>query len=353
VAERERLLLDREAELSVLHAAVESATDGWGTVTLLDGPSGIGKTALLDATRDWARQRQVRVLSGRCAEVERAFSFGLVRQLFATAVTRDRQRSGVLSGVAALAAPLFERGDRAPEIAASPLVDDVLHARLDGLYWLTSNLAEQSPLLVAVDDAHLADDASLRFLGFLARRVDELPVSVVLAVRAGDGPRRDAFLAQVGTGSSTRVLRLAPLGAEAVRTMTGALLDRPVGREFARVAHEVIGGNPYLVRVLVEELERTGLAPDDATAPQLRGPAGPVGVRAHPPGVPLEPGLGPGRRRGRPRRRRRPSPCRSRGGTVGRRDARQPTACRQPRSSTPADPSGSCTPSFGTASIPG
>lgn len=52
-----------------------------------------------------------------------------------------------------------------------------------GLYWLTANLADEGPLVLAVDDAHWADLASLRFLGHLLRRIEGLPALVVLASR--------------------------------------------------------------------------------------------------------------------------------------------------------------------------
>ena len=65
------------------------------------------------------------------------------------------------------------RGDTEPSAAA--------HA----LYWLVSALAEERPLLLAVDDLHWSDDPSLRFLAYLARRLEGLPVAVVGTLRTG------------------------------------------------------------------------------------------------------------------------------------------------------------------------
>ena len=68
--------------------------------------------------------------------------------------------------------------------------DESSYARLHGLYWLCANLAADAPLLVCVDDAQWADEPSLSFLGFLARRLEDLPVALVArhpaARRAGE-----------------------------------------------------------------------------------------------------------------------------------------------------------------------
>ena len=62
---------------------------------------------------------------------------------------------------------------------------DPTFAVLHGLYWLCANLAQRGPVLLAVDDAHWADAPSLRFLAYLARRIDDLPVVVVCAQPPG------------------------------------------------------------------------------------------------------------------------------------------------------------------------
>ena len=60
---------------------------------------------------------------------------------------------------------------------------DASFAALHGLYWLTVNLAGGRPLLLAIDDLHWADRPSLRFLAYLARRLEGLPVLVAASLR--------------------------------------------------------------------------------------------------------------------------------------------------------------------------
>src|SRR5205823_4717795 len=93
-------LLERETELSGLAAAVADAAAGEGRVVLVEGPAGIGKTSLAAAARRLAADAGMRCLVGRGSEMERAFPFGVVRQLFepvfagATAAERDELLAG-------------------------------------------------------------------------------------------------------------------------------------------------------------------------------------------------------------------------------------------------------------------
>ena len=83
----------------------------------------------------------------------------------------------MLSGAASLVAPLLTGAEAA---LAAPEDD---YAALHGLYWACANLAERRPLVLLVDDAQWADERSLRFLHFLARRLEGLPILLLIAVR--------------------------------------------------------------------------------------------------------------------------------------------------------------------------
>src|SRR4051812_9500171 len=163
-------LLERDQELRELDVLLDEALDGGrGRVLLIEGEPGIGKTQLLEALRSRARERGATVLSARASELDRDFPFGVVRQMFEPAVAGaagapagDRER--LLEGAAARARPLLEASPaaRAGDPSAGESSFDLLH----GLYWLTANLADDAPLLLAVDDAHWADAGSLGFLQF-------------------------------------------------------------------------------------------------------------------------------------------------------------------------------------------
>src|SRR4051812_24478031 len=171
-------LLERDEELRELDLLLDEALDRRrGRLVLVEGPPGIGKTRLLDALRTRARERGAVVVSARASELDRDFPFGVVRQLFESLVAREGTE--LLDGAAGRARPLLEA---APAREAAPSEAPAVEL-FHGLYWLVANLAERAPLLLTIDDIHWADAASLRFVQFLAPRLEELPVLVALASR--------------------------------------------------------------------------------------------------------------------------------------------------------------------------
>ena len=187
-------LREREREL----AAVEELLEGRGRMLLLEGRAGIGKTSLVEVACSRAAELGHEVLRARGSELESGFAFGVVRQLFERrlAGADPGEREALLAGPAAAVRPLLAGAVAAPvagEVAAplaggvaAPLAGDSSFAVLHGLYWLVVNLAARGPLLIAVDDAHWADEPSLRWLAYLARRLDGLAAGVLVALRPGD-----------------------------------------------------------------------------------------------------------------------------------------------------------------------
>ena len=170
-------LLERGAELEAIAAALEAARAGEGALVVVEGPAGIGKTRLVRAARDAAGRAGMAVLAARASNLERGFEWGVVRQLLETPVIA--QGDDVLKGPAALATSLVS-----PDADARSDEGALLH----GLYWLCANLAERGPVLLTVDDAHWSDLPSLRFVAYLARRVEGLALAVVVAARPGEDP---------------------------------------------------------------------------------------------------------------------------------------------------------------------
>jgi DNA-binding CsgD family transcriptional regulator len=257
----ERLLLDREEELAAIVEPLESARDGAGSTVVVEGPGGIGKTELLLAAERAAREAGMRVASARGAELEREFAFGVVRQLLEPAVAAAG-RAGLFDGAAALAAPVFEAPGPGP---ATGSVADRSFAVLHGLYWLCAGLAERAPLLLAVDDVHWADPPSLEFLAYLARRVGELPVALVLATRPGEGT-----IDELAADPRATVVRPATLGAGAVADLVQAATGAPPDAAFLDACRDATGGNPFLVRELAREAGERGIAPAAGQAELVR-----------------------------------------------------------------------------------
>jgi hypothetical protein len=224
------LLLEREGELRRLGAAIAGAKAGSGAVVAVEGSPGIGKTRLLRAAMERALECGMAVVSARGGQMETEFAFGVARQLFEPVLTAAEagEREELLEGAAAPAAWLLG------EPAGS---GDRSFATLHGLYWLTARLATRAPLLMVVDDAHWADQPSLRFLGYLARRLQGLPVLLLVAVRPEDPGAHGLLLAELVAGPEVDVVRPAPFTLDAVRALAqDAFAAAPLGRGSSMVA---------------------------------------------------------------------------------------------------------------------
>src|SRR5919106_1050790 len=178
------LLLERELELAEISRCVAAAGAGEGGSLVLEGPAGIGKTALLTVARERARRAGMATLTARAGELESGLPWGVVRSLFEpelAAVSKAELRR-LLSDAADLARIAL----RPDESRAAPPGADALSAALHGLYWLMANIAARRPVLLAIDDAHWADRPSMRWLAYVVARLEGLPVLVVTTVQAGD-----------------------------------------------------------------------------------------------------------------------------------------------------------------------
>ena len=166
------LMLERDGELAALQAMLHAAHGGDGRLVVVEGSAGIGKTRLLAEARVRAGAAGFVTLAARGGELEGEFAFGIVRQLFEgpLAAAPPEIRADLLTGAAALAAPLLA----SEPVSASHDGAESSFAMLHGLYWLAANFAARAPTLFVVDDLHWADEPSLRWLLFLARRLEEL-----------------------------------------------------------------------------------------------------------------------------------------------------------------------------------
>jgi DNA-binding CsgD family transcriptional regulator len=259
-------LLERESESMFLAAALSKVVQGRGQIILIEGHAGLGKSALMSSLTSLAVRSSVDVLQARGDYLEREFSFGIVLQLFEPRLARakDWERDELLGGAAGLARHLL---DRSSEPAEGP-AEDRTFALLHGLYWLTTNLASERPVLIIVDDAHWADVHSLRFLSYLGQRLRDLPVIVAVAVRSGEPSVPYEALDELRRDSASTVLNLEPLSNQGVTRFIGSHLAS-AHPEFCEACAVASGGNPFLLGELLLAVAEEGLEPTSSAAQRV------------------------------------------------------------------------------------
>jgi len=232
-------LVGREAELATLRALVDPLPDASRVLVVL-GDAGMGKTALLANLAARARQAGMRVLAAAGRESESQFAFAGLHELLRR----------VLDRVSALPGPQATALRGALGLAPAPAGPDRL---LTGLAVLTllSDLMEQSPLLVIVDDVQWLDRSSLDALAFAAHRLASERVVLVLGTRGSAPPP--------GFDRDVPELRLGPLSS----SEAGRLLDRqpqpPRGRARSQVLAQA-AGNPMALIELARAIAADPLA---------------------------------------------------------------------------------------------
>lgn len=238
----------RDAELASLGDFVASLSDG-AAALVLEGEAGMGKTTLWGAGVEDARGRGLRVLEARPAESEAAFSFSGLGDLLdpvpdealeplPAAQRRALSRALVLDD---------EEGPTPDPHAVGVAVLNALRA-----------LADEAPLLVAVDDVQWLDDASAGALAYGARRLRAERVGLLLARRAASEVGLLAELRRSLPADRLSIVEVGPLDAAAlhhvVQDHLGVALPRPLLAEVRQAS----GGNPFYALEIVRMLRRTG-----------------------------------------------------------------------------------------------
>jgi ATP/maltotriose-dependent transcriptional regulator MalT len=260
-------VVGRSRELSELTAVLEATSTGRGRLVVLGGEAGIGKTTLVNAVARLAQAGGFSVLTGHAFDVENPAPYDPWKAMF------RRVRSSVTLPVPP--AVLVEaQAPHAVESATS------LDSEIEHYLQEASQLA---PMLLVLEDLHWADRPTLELLRFLARRIESLPVAILMTFRdvelAVDRPLYQLHHRIVRESGALR-LSLAPLDSSAIGELVQqryALSGPEVNRLRDYLSHYA-EGNPFFIEELALHLEQEGVLTRNrqgwslGTMPQFRVP---------------------------------------------------------------------------------
>ncbi len=239
-------LVGREAEGAVLSEALERAERGSGTVVLLSGDAGVGKTRLADEVASGSSALVLRGAATNGATPPYGPIVAALRS-YLRAEPEGLADCGPLRSHLALLLP--ELGEPAADSDRSTIFEAVRCA--------FAHLTDNGPALVILDDLQWSDQASLELMAALAGPIRELPIVVVAAYRS-DGLPRDHTLRwlrnELRRGGNLEELALEPLGREQTGALLGALLDGPASESLLGTIHDRTQGSPFFVEELVAAL---------------------------------------------------------------------------------------------------
>lgn len=241
------VLIDRGAELALLDRALAGCVAGRARIVLVEAAVGCGKSELVDAVAESAQAAGAIVLRALGSAAERSLPLGLIGQLVNSAppgtlpdpaVTKDPTRTGAMQAFS-----------------------DAVH-----------ELSERAPVVICVDDLHLADDPSCRYLLQLARRARQARILLVLT-ESGHEPGDDpVFSTELLRQRNFERVRLERLGRRGVAEVLSRQPDPVQDEHLADRFWEISGGNPLLLRALAEEhrvrRRDRSAGPEPALAPE-------------------------------------------------------------------------------------
>src|SRR5437763_13743072 len=188
----------------------------------------MGKTRLLAEARAAAEGAGVQILHARSSELEQDFAYCVMRQLFEPllATVDAEERSELFAGAAAFSERLFD------ETQLDAHGGDVSFGMLHGLYWLTANVAQRRPTLIAIDDLHWTDGPSLRWLTYLSHRLEGLPLAVVAALRPPEQSQQVELLTEIVAEPAAMLIRPSALGIDSISHLAAEEFGREPDRAF-------------------------------------------------------------------------------------------------------------------------
>jgi tetratricopeptide (TPR) repeat protein len=271
IAAREIPLIDRVEEMNVLKEAVYGAVHGEGSLVFIHGEAGIGKTRLVRELGAYARSRGVQVLYGRCPALFRMD--GVPPYILWKEVIKDylgettlEQLNRVIgfypAEVAKLVPELSQKLRAFPQ--SLPISPEQEQNRLfEAVSQFITNISQENPLLVILDDLQWTDPSSLLLLHYLARGVHKTPLLLLGAYRSTDIDSKHPLspvLTELKRERLPQSVSLKRMSLAEISEMIEQILEQAeIPPEFCQMVYEKTRGNPFFAEEVVESLKEEGI----------------------------------------------------------------------------------------------
>ncbi len=280
-------LVGREKELSELKSLLQATFDGAGKLVLIEGEIGIGKTRLMREFGNFAKTKGAKFLYGKCSpndtEPFSAFLEPLRYYFKVTKEMREDELSQLKTILSDRHPELLDRMDVLTNFLTSGVLDGKSATNdermlgkermFETIYQLIDNISNATPLVLFLDDMHLADESTVNLMQYIARGAVESRVMLCVAYRSeelserrelgrGRAKKMDVPLA-VGITRMSRErlfskLSIGRLDKKAVNEMVSGIFGKPINGKFVDLLYEETKGNPFFIEEVIKSLVEEG-----------------------------------------------------------------------------------------------
>ncbi|GAA2329671.1 LuxR family transcriptional regulator [Streptomyces violaceusniger] len=250
------VLLERETALAKVAAALRQARHGRGSLLVVQGPLGTGKTSFLEALARLARDEGVGILRAQGCAAEEGLTFGVLRQLVDSGrcdVTAEPTKARATTAMLARTEAEPSGPGREVSRTAPEHMPNALASILDAV-------PPDKALLVLVDDLHFADTESLRTLAWELTQSHDRRLLCVFSILSGDA-RADQPPIKGLIGMADRTAVLSALGPSGAYALITDAFGMAAEQGFVSTLRERSGGNPLVLRSLIDEVRIRRVSP--------------------------------------------------------------------------------------------
>jgi DNA-binding CsgD family transcriptional regulator len=234
-------LVERDSQLSQLTQLFSSCQHGQGAIAVVSGPVAAGKSQLLYTFAGQAIREGAVVLCASGSLAESSLPLGMLGQLLQNAaMPADDDPPDVGEPSISSVLPALEAGEQERVTAMEQVREALL------------GVAQDRPMIIGIDDVHDADIFSLQCLLYCVRRIRSARVLVILTSTEFRLERSTPFIELLRLPHCHRI-RLSPLSEYGVATALSEHLDSRVAERSASAWHKASGGNPLLLRALIDD----------------------------------------------------------------------------------------------------